>query len=127
MALLLLRVALAAFLTGQGVVLMLNISALSFRMWLLSAVLLLAGLALLMGYLTRPAGILAAVVYLANALFPPSAMISDLFEGRIAYTFAAVIGLALLGTGPGAFSVDARLFGRREIVIPLSGPAANKK
>jgi hypothetical protein len=28
--------------------------------------------------------------------------------------------LALILIGPGAFSVDARLFGRREIIIPPS-------
>jgi hypothetical protein len=26
--------------------------------------------------------------------------------------------LAIIGLGPGAFSVDARVFGRREIIIP---------
>jgi len=30
--------------------------------------------------------------------------------------------LALIGLGPGAYSLDARLFGRREIVIPAISP-----
>jgi len=33
----------------------------------------------------------------------------------------AVISAALVLLGPGAFSLDARLFGRREIIIP-EGP-----
>jgi hypothetical protein len=29
-----------------------------------------------------------------------------------------VIAAAVAGVGPGAFSFDARLFGRREVIIP---------
>jgi uncharacterized membrane protein YphA (DoxX/SURF4 family) len=36
----------------------------------------------------------------------------------IASIYLAVISLAIVLLGPGAFSLDARLFGRREIVIP---------
>jgi hypothetical protein len=32
----------------------------------------------------------------------------------------AAISAALVLLGPGAFSLDARLFGRREIIIPVS-------
>jgi hypothetical protein len=31
-----------------------------------------------------------------------------------------VLAAAVLCLGPGAFSVDARLFGRREVIIPHS-------
>jgi uncharacterized membrane protein YphA (DoxX/SURF4 family) len=40
-----------------------------------------------------------------------------LFDSRAAI-FAITILVAIVGLGPGAFSVDARLFGRREIVFP---------
>jgi hypothetical protein len=33
---------------------------------------------------------------------------------------SAVIALAVICLGPGALSLDARLFGRREIIIPTS-------
>jgi uncharacterized membrane protein YphA (DoxX/SURF4 family) len=33
----------------------------------------------------------------------------------------AAISAALVLLGPGAFSLDARLFGRREIIIPEGG------
>ncbi len=44
---------------------------------------------------------------------------------RLDYAAAAVglaasVGLGLLG--PGAYSIDARLFGHREIFIPAAGP-----
>ena len=32
--------------------------------------------------------------------------------------FAGIMAAAIVFLGPGAFSVDARLFGRREIIIP---------
>jgi uncharacterized membrane protein YphA (DoxX/SURF4 family) len=44
----------------------------------------------------------------------------DLFDTRLADAFAMAILLAVLFLGPGAFSVDARVFGRREIIIPPS-------
>jgi uncharacterized membrane protein YphA (DoxX/SURF4 family) len=38
----------------------------------------------------------------------------------IAHLNLAIICIALALLGPGAFSLDARLFGRREIIIPDS-------
>ena len=40
------------------------------------------------------------------------------FESHISAAFAAAILLAIIILGPGAFSIDARVFGRREIIIP---------
>jgi uncharacterized membrane protein YphA (DoxX/SURF4 family) len=34
----------------------------------------------------------------------------------------AVVAVVIALLGPGAFSIDARLFGRREILIPRQGP-----
>ena len=67
--------------------------------WQSAIALVLAG-CVLAGFLTPLAAIGAAAV----SLF-----------GSAPYAFAIAAALALLG--PGAFSVDARLFGRREIVI----------
>jgi hypothetical protein len=36
---------------------------------------------------------------------------------RLTIAFLAVVAAAIIPLGPGAFSFDARLFGRREIVI----------
>ena len=42
----------------------------------------------------------------------------NVFDSRSAVVFAVAILIALIGIGPGRFSVDARLFGRREIIVP---------
>ena len=73
------------------------------------------GLLLLLGVLTSAAAMLATLISLSVALglSPPSV------AGSIsASLFATAISIALSCLGPGAFSVDARRYGRREIVIP---------
>jgi uncharacterized membrane protein YphA (DoxX/SURF4 family) len=73
---------------------------------------------LLIGYLTPFAAGLAGLVSISNVFpwFP--APTPDLFEARVAALLATAIVTALVCLGPGAFSLDARRFGRREIVIP---------
>jgi uncharacterized membrane protein YphA (DoxX/SURF4 family) len=77
-----------------------------------------SGALLLIGYLTPFAGVLAGLFCVGSALswFPAPNL--ELFEAKLTAAFAAVIVVALVCLGPGAFSMDARLFGRREIIIP---------
>jgi hypothetical protein len=42
----------------------------------------------------------------------------DLFDGKLVFLDMIVISIAIAFLGPGAFSVDALMFGRREISIP---------
>jgi hypothetical protein len=42
----------------------------------------------------------------------------SLFDARLSAILAAIMAAAIVFLGPGAFSLDARLFGRREIIIP---------
>jgi uncharacterized membrane protein YphA (DoxX/SURF4 family) len=90
----------------------------SLEKWLLGPVLIVSGSALTAGFLTPIAVLLVGFCFLGIALSwfaTPSGALHDvrlLAAGMI----IAAVALALLG--PGAFSLDGRLFGRREIVIP---------
>jgi uncharacterized membrane protein YphA (DoxX/SURF4 family) len=79
---------------------------------------LAAGGSLLAGFLTPVAGVIVALGALGAALsvLPPPA--SNLLDAKLSLIFAGIITVAIVFLGPGAFSMDARLFGRREIIIP---------
>jgi uncharacterized membrane protein YphA (DoxX/SURF4 family) len=81
------------------------------------AALALAAL-LLVGFLTPIAGLLAgmgcAFVALSGGAIPALVIL----DSRQSVVFAATMLFGIVVLGPGAFSVDARLFGRREIIIP---------
>lgn len=77
-----------------------------------------SGLALLVGFLTPGAGAVVALttVLLATNWVPRPA--SELLADKVAAMFLVANAAALVLLGPGAHSIDAYLFGRREIVIP---------
>ena len=78
----------------------------------------LLGLLLLIGFLTRFVAI-AAVLATLGCIFSllPISKVGPLVTPATA-VLAAVIAMAVTCLGPGAVSLDARLFGRREIIIP---------
>ena len=76
------------------------------------------GLFLMVGYLTRMAGAVVAIGTLASRLAWPHTVNASMTEATLVYSFIGIVAAALLCLGPGAFSVDARRYGRREIVIP---------
>ena len=86
--------------------------------WALGLLAVVTGASLLIGFLTPVAGGVAALLSVSVALswLPPFS--PDVFGGAPATIFVAVMAAAVLLLGPGAFSLDARLFGRREVVIP---------
>jgi uncharacterized membrane protein YphA (DoxX/SURF4 family) len=81
---------------------------------------IIAGLLLTIGLITPVVAFLVVLsaAGVALALLPLCA--PYLFDSRVSETFALANLLAVLLLGPGAFSIDARLFGRREIIIPPS-------
>ena len=76
------------------------------------------GALLSIGFLTPVAGGVAALLGagVALSLLPPS--VPNVLGGVPATIFAILMAVAVVLLGPGAFSLDARLFGRREIAIP---------
>lgn len=75
------------------------------------------GAALVAGFLTPLACAIVAIAGAAMACevaaFAPFAQ----SEGPLAGALLATIAVAMACLGPGAFSLDARLFGRREVLI----------
>ena len=79
--------------------------------WWQATLLTLVALALALGVLTPAAGALSAlfhVLCLAHASWAQAAP----------PLIAAMTAIALVLIGPGAYSADARLFGRRRLVLP---------
>ena len=70
------------------------------------------GISLVLGFLTPLASSLTALTSIASMLYAVPA-----YEAS-GVAFIAVIAVALLCLGPGAFSLDARRYGRHEIIIP---------
>jgi hypothetical protein len=87
--------------------------------WSLAVGLLAAasGTSLLIGFLT-PLGVLAGLVSIGLALSWPPLGTPVLLNGKLAALLVVVAAAAVALLGPGALSLDARLFGRREISIP---------
>ena len=78
--------------------------------WTIGLLAIAIGLVLLIGFLTPIAGAAATIGYLVIGVSRHCCACSALY--------LAVISAALVLLGPGAVSLDARLFGRREIIIP---------
>jgi len=85
-----------------------------------------SGVSLLLGLFTPVGGVLAALCSVAAALLliPVDALDSQI---RPAAVLVAVMAVSLGLLGPGAFSLDSRLFGRREIVIPQLSRSENHR
>ncbi len=86
--------------------------------WSIGLIALASGASLLIGFLTPVAGVLVALgsAGLALSWFPAPS--PNLFDGKLAAVFVTTMASAIVFLGPGAFSLDSRLFGRREIFIP---------
>lgn len=76
-------------------------SELSASGWILAALMLLAAGGLLLGFVT-----------------PVTAVLTGLLSTLPLNIDIVVLSIVIALLGPGAFSIDARMFGRREILIP---------
>jgi uncharacterized membrane protein YphA (DoxX/SURF4 family) len=75
----------------------------------------IAGLLLILGLLTPVASALVGGSYVGLAFAAPT---DPCHPSETTLTYMLVIAIAIAFLGPGAFSFDSRLFGRREIIIP---------
>jgi uncharacterized membrane protein YphA (DoxX/SURF4 family) len=78
----------------------------------------ICGLLLLLGLFNRLACSLGALISLGAALGFIHVPVFNVLPAMVSAVFTAVIAVALLCLGPGAYSLDARRHGRREIIIP---------
>jgi uncharacterized membrane protein YphA (DoxX/SURF4 family) len=89
-------------------------------MWIVGLLAVASGALLLLGFLTKATCVLVILGSLGIALswFPASPL--NFFDTKLSLLFVIIMAAAIILLGPGAFSLDARLFGRREIIIPYA-------
>ncbi|MGC2764699.1 MAG: hypothetical protein WB607_04265 [Candidatus Acidiferrum sp.] len=119
---LLLRMALGGTAVAFGVVELAVRDGRTPMVWVVASLLLVSGAGLIVGFLTPLASSLTGLCVLGITLSWLPGPAFGFFGGALVVLVLVItaIGLALLG--PGAFSLDGHLFGRREIVIPPRMP-----
>ena len=86
--------------------------------WSMGLLGVVVGTALLLGILTPVAGALAALCNLGNCVFWFLASGAAPRGSVVITVYLIIMSTVVVFLGPGAFSLDAYLFGPREIVIP---------
>jgi uncharacterized membrane protein YphA (DoxX/SURF4 family) len=85
----------------------------------------LTGAFLVAGFLTPIASGIAAIGAVASALTWLPLSPENSFANEWTLALIVAVAAAIVPLGPGALSLDARLFGRREIIIPRSPRSQN--
>ncbi len=117
MGLVLLRIAVASHAVSFGFNFLLYKDVARTLAWSIGSVSVLLGGTILIGFLTPIAGIVCSSGYLALGLSQLLSADSNR-PSDLSNFYVVVISISLILLGPGAFSMDARLFGRREIILP---------
>lgn len=107
--LLILRVTLGMTALFGGAEYLSEISESAFLNWILGFFLIAAVVFLIVGFLTPPVAFMTLASGVLSLAFAQTSVVTGIY--------VSVLALAIIFLGPGAFSLDARLFGRREIVI----------
>jgi uncharacterized membrane protein YphA (DoxX/SURF4 family) len=117
-ALLVLRVLVGGIALYQGYLYVARSGPWSAGALLACLLLAVSGCCLLIGFLTPLMSLLAGLGCIASCMALLPAPAATLFDGKVVALQMVAMALVVAVLGPGAYSVDARLFGRREIVIP---------
>ena len=112
------RVVVGFTLLIQGIGYLSDRSSLKVNTVLAVALALSGGVCILAGILTPLISLLVVVASIGYALSWIPAPTANLLDSKLAVLYVLTTAIAILLLGPGAFSLDARLFGRREIFIP---------
>ena len=118
MGLLLLRTMLGVTLVVYGVTFVGVGSNFAVRNLALGSLAILSGTLIIVGFITAISSVVICFcgIVVAVSQFYAGRFVSP--ESAILPIFVAIVAASLTLLGPGAISVDSRLFGRREIVIP---------
>ena len=120
LGLLLLRIAVGVTAMVQGVFCLNDGGNSALWDWIPGLLMLASGVALVVGFLTPIAGVVVALGILSSTFSWYRAPAANLFETKLPTILTVTMAAAIVLLGPGALSPDARLFGRREIIIPSS-------
>ena len=102
----------------QGVVYLADRVSPTFEIWAVGVVMIASGVSLLIGFLTPIVSVLVALGTLGIALLWFPQPTPNLFNAPLPAALVVIVSAAVAFLGPGTASVDRRLFGRREIIIP---------
>jgi uncharacterized membrane protein YphA (DoxX/SURF4 family) len=118
--LLLLRVAVGLTALTQGGIYLSSLGDSAPWTWAAGLLALATGSLLLIGFLSPFVCLIIGLGGAATALLSPPVYAQNLLNGGPFGLFVSGIAAAAMLVGPGAYSLDARLFGRREVIIPQS-------
>ena len=121
-ALLLLRLVVGGAASAQAWLLITaNHGAVSTSVVVVASLAFFPGLALIIGFMTPIVSVLLSAGGLLLTVDASTDWHFSLFESGLARIEFIAISAALIPLGPGAFSLDARLYGRREIEVNGNG------
>ena len=95
--------------------------------WGLAVLAFAAGAFLLAGLMTPLVSVLVAAGGIGIALSWIPSPAPNLFDSYLAIINLIVLSVAIALLGPGAFSLDAWMFGRREIMIPSNSNVSRSR